>query len=501
MSANKLKKSIGKTVITLNDEILELQKEFKGVKEGGKISKKGERLVKAIKEKKDALKDTLTKLEEKPEYVVEEKLEKTVQMIRTNIQTAEIVLEENVVDKIEIEAARQNALVTVEEIESFEVKAQLEIDSLTKTLSNFDTKQVCDDDTNEQLSAELTSVGKYQEDRFFKMKRTIETKMNSQREELLAKWNGGKDDIDHQSLKEIRNEFESTHRQLNYMVSEWDKRRLSNFLSDYLADLISDKYEEYITDYKKMDEIKRNEAAMLRKKSVQLEEYKREKRRSIPTWPFSLPYSKFKPDLISWDKEHYLTSGSLKFGLLAEMLKNQNRITLYEQIQTRLGANRTDSDIIGQVVALLDEINEETIYNKISESLDAVINIKRTSGQSLNDFFSKFETLHYSLNAADHLYQDPGPMEEGKDIAYYKEREKMLLRKVELNDKVKAVMLLKSLDVDASIKRDILSKIDFNKEPKIVYESTKTAIRDICSNTSISQTTSFVVKPWNENGD
>ena len=116
MSANKLKKSIGKTVITLNDEILELQKEFKGVKEGGKISKKGERLVKAIKEKKDALKDTLTKLEEKPEYVVEEKLEKTVQMIRTNIQTAEIVLEENVVDKVEIEAARQNALVSVEEI-------------------------------------------------------------------------------------------------------------------------------------------------------------------------------------------------------------------------------------------------------------------------------------------------------------------------------------------------------------------------------------------------
>ena len=112
--------------------------------------------------------------------------------------------------------------------------------------------------TSNQLDEELSSIGKYQEDRFKKMRRTIENKMNTQREELIYKWNQGKDDIDYQSLKEIRNEFEATHRQLNYMVSEWDKRRLSNFLSDYLTDLISDKYEEYMTEYKKMDEIKRN---------------------------------------------------------------------------------------------------------------------------------------------------------------------------------------------------------------------------------------------------
>ena len=36
------------------------------------------------------------------------------------------------------------------------------------------------------------------------------------------------------------------------------------------------------------------------------------------------------------------------------------------------------------------------------------------------------------------MYQEPGPIEEGKDISYYIEREKMLLRKVEVNDKVKA---------------------------------------------------------------
>ena len=90
-----------------------------------------------------------------------------------------------------------------------------------------------------------------------------------------------------------------THRHLNFMVSEWEKRKISNMLCDYLTDLIEEKMEDYMVEYRKMDEVKREEAALLRKKNQKLEEYKREKRRQIPSWPQSLPYSKFKPDLIS----------------------------------------------------------------------------------------------------------------------------------------------------------------------------------------------------------
>ena len=43
MTSNQLKKSVGKTVIALSDEILELQQEFKGTKDGGKLSIKGEK--------------------------------------------------------------------------------------------------------------------------------------------------------------------------------------------------------------------------------------------------------------------------------------------------------------------------------------------------------------------------------------------------------------------------------------------------------------------------
>ena len=92
-----------------------------------------------------------------------------------------------------------------------------------------------------------------------------------------------------------------------------------------------------------MDEEKRMEAAVIRKRNIEIEEYRKEKRRSIPMWPKSMSYTKFKPDLLSWDKEHHLTSGSVKFGLLAEMLKGQDRITTYEQIQTRLGKERNSS--------------------------------------------------------------------------------------------------------------------------------------------------------------
>ena len=219
-------------------------------------------------------------------------------------------------------------------------------------------------------------------------------------------------------MKEIRYEFEGTHKKMRFMVNEWDKRKVSDILCDHLMDKIDGKWDEYMENFRKMDEEKRTDAAVIRKKNLEIEEYKREKRRSVPSWPKSLPYSKFKPDLLSWNKEHHLSSGSVKFGLLAEMLKNQERITTYEQIQTRLGKNRNESDIIVQVVALLDTINEETVYNKLCSAWDAITGFKKTKEQSLNDFFSKFETLQYSLNLADDTFEELGTVKTVEDLEH-----------------------------------------------------------------------------------
>ena len=203
---------------------------------------------------------------------------------------------------------------------------------------------------------------------------------------------------------------------------------------------------------------------------------------------------------MSWDEEHHLSTGSVKFGLLAEMLKTQGRITTYEQVQTRLDNQRNEANIIKRVVMLLDAINEETVYNKLSAAWDAVTGLKREKDQSLNDFFSKFKTIQYSLNLSDDMYKDPKPVEAGKDINYYELREKMSLRRVKMNDELKSVQLIKALGVDDAHKRDILAKVDFNKEPNEVYEDTKTAIRDICGDKPRDQSENniLVVKPWQE---
>jgi hypothetical protein len=65
-SSNQLKKSIGRIVISINSELLELQQEFLKVKSGANVSKKGELLEKSVSEKKKALEDALHSLETRP---------------------------------------------------------------------------------------------------------------------------------------------------------------------------------------------------------------------------------------------------------------------------------------------------------------------------------------------------------------------------------------------------------------------------------------------------
>ena len=67
-----------------------------------------------------------------------------------------------------------------------------------------------------------------------------------------------------------------------------------------------------------------------------------------------------------------------------------------------------------------------------------------------------------------------------------------------MNDKLKAVHLLRALDIEESIRRDIISKVDFSKQPKDVFETVKTAIRDICGDGQQMKPAHQVMmmKPW-----
>merc|ERR1711954_542142 len=79
----------------------------------------------------------------------------------------------------------------------------------------------------------------------------------------------------------------------------------------------------------------------------------------------------------------------------------------------------------------------------------------------------------------------------------------MYLRQVELNNKLKAIQLIEASNTDDSHKRDNLSKVNFKKEPKEVYEDTKSAIKDILGDsesqnnpTAEAHSSVLFTKPW-----
>ena len=89
------------------------------------------------------------------------------------------------------------------------------------------------------IERELQALGKYQSDRFQHMMKEIMKRMSFHKSNLLVKWQEQHDILNYQALKEIRAEFEMTHKKCRHMVSEWDRRKLSDLLSDHLMDTMT----------------------------------------------------------------------------------------------------------------------------------------------------------------------------------------------------------------------------------------------------------------------
>ena len=131
-------------------------------------------------------------------------------------------------------------------------------------------------------------------------------------------------------MKEVKFEFDQIDKSLKHLINDWDRRKHSELLFDHLYDLHHRLWNEYNDSFMKKADIKRVEANAQRIKEKELLDYKNEKKRSVPSWPDSVVYSKFKPDLLSWNNEHHLTSGSSKFGQVMEMLKKEGKILFFE---------------------------------------------------------------------------------------------------------------------------------------------------------------------------
>ena len=179
----------------------------------------------------------------------------TLQMIKDNIESAGKVLDRNTegieISESEVNDEQKRAYETIEEVERNQEQAEDEMRPLALNLSSLapaidlsleDTSEADDD---AQIERKLRSIGKYQAERYDKMIKEIKVKMEFSKVNHLLKWEEQKDILDYQALKEIRSEFEGTHKKVRYMVSEWERRKFSDRLSDSLMDMIGVKFDEY----------------------------------------------------------------------------------------------------------------------------------------------------------------------------------------------------------------------------------------------------------------
>ena len=224
-TSSQLKKTIGKLILNINSDILELQKEYKKNVEPESVKKKESELEEAVIDRKRVLQDIVDDLGGKPEYVKKEDLVKTVQMMKTSIDTASKVLEYNTkkeeVIASEIELVSNEASDAVEQIMQSEKKEEEDIKSFLGTDENVEKESDEINDANDKVETEMRRINPYYAERVHKMVKEIEEKMKYHKIDLLAKWRNQKDLIDYQALKEFRNEFEATHKKMRYMVNEW----------------------------------------------------------------------------------------------------------------------------------------------------------------------------------------------------------------------------------------------------------------------------------------
>ena len=358
--SNDLKGHTGKLLLDINSGILDLLK----------IYSRGTALSQSEIKKENDLKKKTRDLEKNIEALVDQKIpgsEKIIKSSRTTVDTANSIFSDHYSKLSESEL----------------IQIQKEVKLILDNGIDYDK------DLSSDLENELNYLDNHIKDRYLKIKKNIEKKITDQKQKLENAWTEEKDTLDYIALKELRMEFDDIDKKLRFLINEFDKRKYSDILVADLEETHEKFFDSYYQSYSDKADQKRKEAAEQRKKERDLLEYKNEKRRPIPVWTESVPYSKFKPDLISWNLEHHLTSSSSKFGLFTEMLKKENRITTFEQVQTRLGRNRNDENIIEQIVELLDTINEETCYNKLSQAWEDIISCSRKPNESYNSFFFK----------------------------------------------------------------------------------------------------------------
>ena len=279
-SAIELKKSIGKAVMQINSDMLALQQVYRKVKPSAdkELNKKDCALETKVKNLYNGLKETVAKLNSKPDYVKSEGFDKMIKLMTTTLETADMLFDSNdgyeQVSEDILKETQELAKSSMSDLKKEEEKVKRTFDDLSKTLSTL----VVDPDAAFSAESELSYLPPYKQDRYRRIEKALKKHMDDHLKKLNKVWDEEKESLDYIGLKEIRFEFDQADKQIRHTINEWEKRKYSDVLADHLIDMHDQLFQVYHKKYAEMADAKRQEAAEHRKKEKQLQDYKNEKK-------------------------------------------------------------------------------------------------------------------------------------------------------------------------------------------------------------------------------
>ena len=253
-SANQLKKSIGKTVITLNSDILELHQIYKKFRSSTPkdLSEKEIALETKVKKSYNGLKEAVVKLESRPEYINSEGLDKLLKLMTTTIESAETLFGSNNgfenVSEDKIKQTQELAKKSVNELVEEERAVVKTFEDLSKTLSSLHA----DPEISDTAESELAYLSRHKQERYRKIEKMLKNHMEEQTKKLEKAWEEERDSLDYTALKELRFEFDQADKQVRHAINEWERRKYSDFLADHLVDIHEQLFQIYHDKYSKM---------------------------------------------------------------------------------------------------------------------------------------------------------------------------------------------------------------------------------------------------------
>ena len=198
-SVNEIKKSIGHIVPKANLDILDLQKGYKKLEDGGSLSMWEIEEEKSLKEKMDGLKAGIDNLEGREGYVENGKLEKLLKMMKMTLETGTTILDkkdnaceisEDALKEVQIEV--QSSL---DDVKLLEVETEKEVLELSKTLFslagspiNIGKEQVKEETGEEKIKNILENLDPSLCERYLKLKEELARKMIEQTVKLETIW-------------------------------------------------------------------------------------------------------------------------------------------------------------------------------------------------------------------------------------------------------------------------------------------------------------------------